>query len=56
MNAMSRARRLGQTARRPRLTDLAVESIEQRLAPSPTLPLPPPYVSTHVAVFTPPDP
>jgi hypothetical protein len=56
MNLLIRARRLGQTARRPRSTGLAVESIEKRLAPAPILPLPPPVVATHGAVVEPPDP
>ena len=36
---------------------LAVESIEERLAPSPTLPLPPPHIDpSMVASLTPPEP
>ena len=44
-------------ARRRRSTSLAVESIEERLAPSPTLPLPPPHIDpSMVASLTPPEP
>jgi hypothetical protein len=38
-----------QSKRRRRSTELFVESIEMRLAPSPTLPLPPPHVASLVA-------
>jgi hypothetical protein len=56
MNVMTWARRLRRAARPRRSTGLAVESIEPRLAPSPTLPLPPPHVSGVSADFAPPDP
>jgi hypothetical protein len=56
MNLKTWTRRPRPAARRRRATGLAVESIEKRLAPSPTLPLPPPYAPSTVAQFTPPDP
>jgi hypothetical protein len=39
-----------------RSIQLRVELVEERLAPSPTLPLPPPLVSSQAAHFQPPDP
>lgn len=56
MNVIALARRFRRAARPRRSAGLALESIEQRLAPSPTLPLPPPHVPTSVALFQPPDP
>jgi hypothetical protein len=56
MNLLTRTRRPRPAARRRRAAGLAVESIEKRLAPSPTLPLPPPHVSGLVAHVQPPDP
>jgi hypothetical protein len=54
MNLMTWTRRPRPAARRRRAAGLAVESIEKRLAPSPTLPLPP-HVPSTVANFAPPD-
>jgi hypothetical protein len=48
MNLLTWTRRLRRSTRRRRSTGLAVESIEKRLAPSPTIPLPPPQVSSMV--------
>ena len=56
MNLITWTRRPRPATRGRRATGLAVESIEKRLAPSPTLPLPPPHVMSTVAKFTPPDP
>jgi hypothetical protein len=56
MNLTTWTRRPRPAARRRRAAGLAVESIEKRLVPSPTLPLPPPHVPITVAKFTPPDP
>jgi hypothetical protein len=56
MNAMTWVRQLRRAARPRRGAGLAVESIEPRLAPSPTLPLPPPHVPGLAANFEPPDP
>jgi hypothetical protein len=56
MNLMTWTRRPRPAARRRRAAGLAVESIEKRLAPSPTLPLPPPHVLIVATKFTPPDP
>jgi hypothetical protein len=56
MILMTWTRRNRPARRRPRAARLSVESIEKRLAPSPTLPLPPPHVPNTVAKFTPPDP
>jgi hypothetical protein len=56
MNLMTWTHRPRPDARRRRGAGLAVESIETRLAPSPTLPLPPAHVPSTVASFTPPDP
>jgi len=49
-------RRLQRAPRPRRCSRLAVEAIEKRLAPSPTLPLPPPHDPGLVASFTPPGP
>jgi hypothetical protein len=56
MNLMTRARQFRRAERPRRWSSLACEAIEQRLAPSPTLPLPPPHVPSQVALFEPPDP
>jgi hypothetical protein len=56
MTFLTWARKHRRNRRRPRPTELAIESIERRLAPSPTLPLPPPHVPSEVAGFEPPDP
>ena len=56
MTVMNWVRRLPRAARPRRCTGLAVEPIEPRLAPSPTLPLPPPHVPGLAANFEPPDP
>jgi hypothetical protein len=49
MKLMTLAFRRRRTRRRPRSRELVVESIEKRLAPSPTLPLPPPQAPSLVA-------
>jgi hypothetical protein len=49
MNLLNPPRQLEQTSRRRRSAGLLVESIEGRLMPSPTLPLPPPHVPSLVA-------
>jgi hypothetical protein len=57
MNLVTLARRLPGPARRRRSTSLAVESIEERLAPSPALPSPPAHIPSVVApTFAPPEP
>ncbi len=56
MNLVTLTRRPRRTARRRRSTNLAVESIEKRLAPSPTLPLPPTHVPSTAASLAPPEP
>jgi hypothetical protein len=43
MNLMNLTRRHRPTTRRQRFASLAVEAMEERLTPSPTLPLPPPH-------------
>lgn len=43
-------------ARPRRRAGPVLESVEQRLAPSPTLPLPPPHLASPIAEFYPPDP
>ena len=53
MNLTTSAHRLRRPTRRRRPTGLAVESIERRLAPSPTLALPPPHVPNMVAAASP---
>jgi hypothetical protein len=56
MTVMNWVRQLRRAARPRRRASLAVESIERRLAPSPTLPLPPPHVPSVAVNFEPPDP
>jgi hypothetical protein len=51
MNAISITRRHARTTRRRRSAELNVAVTEDRLAPSPTLPLPPPHVAGVVAQF-----
>jgi hypothetical protein len=48
MNTIPLARRHPRTARRRRWAGLTVEAVEHRLAPSPTMPLPPPVVASVV--------
>jgi hypothetical protein len=55
MNAIFLARRHAHTVRRQRWAGLTVEAVEQRLAPSPTMHLPPPIVAS-VVVNIPTDP
>jgi hypothetical protein len=56
MNLMTWTRRTRPATRRRRAARVSVELIEERVAPSPTLPLPPPHVLSTVATFAPPDP
>jgi hypothetical protein len=51
MNSYKLTRALPTRARRPRKARLAVEAMEQRLALSQTLPLPPPAVASLVANY-----
>ena len=51
MNAISLIRELAQTNRRRRWAGLVLEAMEERLAPSPTWPMPPPQVASIVADF-----
>jgi hypothetical protein len=51
MNTISLARGVAQPTYRRRWACLALEVMEDRLAPSPTLPLPPPKVANVVADF-----
>jgi hypothetical protein len=53
MTLMTWACRQRQTTQQRRSTILAVESMEMRLVPSPTLPLPPPHVASLVATGLP---
>jgi hypothetical protein len=56
MNMIALVRRPRRAPRPRRCSGLAVEAIERRLAPSPTLPLPPPHAPGVVVNFLPPDP
>jgi hypothetical protein len=49
MNLIQLAPRIQRSARRKRRACLAVESMENRLALSPTVPLPPPHVASVLA-------
>jgi hypothetical protein len=51
MNTISLTRGLAQTTRRRRWACLALEVMEDRLAPSPSLPLSPPNIANVVADF-----
>ena len=51
MNAIPLARELARTMRRRRRACLALEAVEERLAPSPTLPMSAPQVASVVANF-----
>jgi hypothetical protein len=51
MNAISLVRAPTRTLRRRRGAALALEAMEDRLAPSPTMPLPPPLIAGVVVNF-----